>query len=260
MIFNIKKSKIVVDCFTPFRSVNELYRIRKAISYFPEDIRSLDRYTTVTNPQTNITQKISTIKGCNGLTEFYKMGFIMPFWTDAVFQPKSFTEGKSSLGLLSKEFSFDTHPPMQYPTLYEGWVHAKLHAPWRLKEKTGVKFSWNAASWNLHKHAKNFVVAPGGLWFDTQVTAHVNIFINRDVERFELSGGTPLVHIIPLSDKEVDIRCHEITVEEFIRMDPVPDEFNGMAINRWGRYWKELKKSKELDEQERKCPFGFGRK
>jgi hypothetical protein len=260
MIFNFKPNKIVVDCFTPFKSVYDLYKIRKAISYFPEDIKSMDRYATVTNQQTNITQKVSTIKGCNGLVDIYKMGFIIPFWTDAVFQPKSHSEGKSALGLMPRDFNFDTHPPIQYQNLFDGWLHAKLHSPWKIKEKTGVQFSWNGALWNTHKHAKNFLVVPGGLWFDTQTTSHVNVFINRDVERFELNGGTPLVHVIPLSDKEVEVKCHFVSVEEYLKVDPIPEEFNGMSLNRWGKYYRDLKKSKDLDKAEAKCPFGFGRK
>lgn len=259
MFFKIKPTKIVVDCFTYQRSVYELYKIRKAISYFPEDIKNISRYTEVVNPTTNITQKISTIKGCNGLTEHYKTGFIVPFWTDAVFQPKSFSEGKSALGLMPKDYNFDTHPPAQYPGLFDGWVHAKLHSPWKFKEKTGVRFSWNGALWNTHKHSKNFLVAPGTLWFDTQATAHVNVFINKDVDRFELDAGTPLVHVVPISDLQVEVKCHLVSIEEWIDVEPIPMEYNGMSINRWGRYWKELQKSKELDKQERKCPFGFGK-
>lgn len=260
MLFKIKKSKITVDCFTHNKAVYELYKIRKAITYFPEDIKSLDRYTKLTNKETNIVEDVSTIKGCNGLTELYKKGFIIPFWTDAIFQPKSFSEGKSALGLLPKEYYFDTHPPVQYPNLFNGYAHAKLHSPWHLREKSGVMFSWNSATWSLHNQIKNFTIVPGAIWFDTQTATHVNMFINRDIERFSLTAGTPLVHVIPISDKEVDIKCHLVTPQEWIDVDPLPMQFNGMSVNRWGRYWKDLKKSKELDKQESKCPFGFGKK
>lgn len=260
MIFKIKQSKLTLDCFTYMRSVHELYKVRKAVSYFPEDIKSLARYTSIVNPQTNIAQDISTIKGCNGLTELYKLGFIIPFWTDAIFQPKSFSVGNTALGSMPKDFGFDTHPPAQYPNIYDGWVHAKLISPWVFREKTGVKFSWNGASWNLHKHAKNLTIAPGALWFNDQATAHVNVFINKDIERFELTAGTPLVHMIPITDKDVDIKCHLVSYDEWLSVQPIPQEYNGMAINRWGRYWKELAKAKELDKKEAKCPFGFGKK
>lgn len=258
-MFLFKKKKIVVDCFTPYKSVYELYKIRKAITYFPEHIKSMPRYISITHDVTKIKRDISTIKGCNGLTELYKVGFIIPFWTEFICQPKTSSERTSALAMMPNQYSFDTHPKEQYSGMYEEWTHAKLLSPWKFREKTGVKFSWNQAMWNHPQHANNFIVSPGVLWFDTQSTTNVNIFVNKKSEDFFIQPGTPLVHLIPISDAEVEIRNHFVEGKEWEDIDPIPSDWAHMKTNRWSSYLKEKKKSEEMDKQERKCPFGFGK-
>jgi hypothetical protein len=229
------------------------------MTYFPEDIKSLPRLTEHMIDG-NIKTTISTIKGCNGLTELYKVGFILPMWTDFICQPKTAAAGQSNLGVMPREHYFESHPRSQYPSLYEDWMHVKLGSPWRFREKTGVRFTWNAASWNLHRHANDFIINPGVLWFDTQSTTNINMFINKKADDFRIVAGTPMIHLVPVSDATVEIKNHLVSHEEMRNINPIPDDYQASIVNRWGTYQKDLAKSKEMDKKESKCPFGFGKK
>lgn len=259
-MFIFKKKKIVVDCFTAMESVYNLYKIRKAVTYFPEQIKAMPSHTEVTSRETNITHKITTLKRCNGLTELYKVGFILPMWADFTSQPKTSALGQSSIGSMSKDYFFESHPANQYPGLYTEYSHVKLVSPWRFVEKSGIRFTWNAASWNLQEHANNFIINPGVLWFDTQVTTNINMFINKKADNFVIQAGTPMVHIVPLSDADLVINNHLVSFDEWVKLDPIPRDYHQSSVNRFGSYYKDLEKSKEMDRKESKCPFGFGRK
>jgi hypothetical protein len=260
MMFWIKKKKIVVDCFTPFRSVHELYKIRKASVYYPEEFKKMDSYFMQAEPSTNVKQKFATIKTCNGIVDLYKHGFIIPSWTDYTFQPVAASKGESNLGVVTTPYKFDSHPKEQFLGLYDNYMHAKLTGAWKFKEKTGVKFLWQGANWNIHKHVNNFFVASATIWFDTQNQTNVNIFINKDSPDFTISAGTPLVHLIPISDSEVEIKNHLIDESEFYSLDYVPPDYSFSAYKRYNSYLKALEESKQLDKKEKgKCPFGFGK-
>jgi hypothetical protein len=260
MLFFFKKKKIVVDCFTAMESVYNLYKIRKAITYFPEQIKALPTYIEVKTQNGNVKQKISTLKICNGLTELYKVGFIIPMWADFIANPKTAAAGQSALGVMSRHYFFESHPIEQYEGLYRDHMHVKLVSPWRFKETTGAKFTWNAASWNHQEHANNFIINPGVLWFDTQSTTNINMFINKKAEDFTIHAGTPMVHVVPVSDAEVVIKNHLVCIDEWVKLDAIPNDYHQTSFNRLGSYYKDLEKSNEMDRKESKCPFGFGKK
>jgi len=260
MMFWFKKKKIVVDCLTNIDSVHELYKIRKAAVYYPEDIKSLTPNTRVKHPQTNIEYDISTIKKCNGINEMYKRGFIMPMWTDFICQPKSAAAGNSAIGMMPRHFSYESHPRDQFTGLYNNYTHVKLESPWLFKEKTGVRFIWKPADWNIHKFSKNFVIPTAVLWFNDQSSTNINMFIDTNSDDFTILGGTPMIHMLPLSEDNVEIKCHLVSPEEMNSSLAIPLSYGAIKSGRYNNYVREKSLSEELDKKEKgKCPFGFGK-
>ena len=89
MIF-FKKKKIIVDCFTPFETVFNFYKIDRASRFFPKEISAIDREIEITDKKTNILHKASTLKNCDALRSIFRSGIIIPFWTDLICRPGSF--------------------------------------------------------------------------------------------------------------------------------------------------------------------------
>jgi hypothetical protein len=262
MFFNFKKSKITVDCFTYSPAAYELYKIRSAKVYYPEHIKKLNSGINIQEPNTNIVYSRPTIKRCVGLNDLYKKGFIIPFWMDFICQPKEHAENKSALGTTDTwhQSNIVHHFPVQYPGVFTNYFHVKFRGPWHIKEKIGVDFLWNATTWNINNDVEKYIIPPAIINFTNNCETNLNIFFCKDLEPFTLSAGTPLIHIIPLSEKDVEVKCHLVSHQEWISKSPYPDDMptvqDGTRLN---RLRKDRQNAKELDQLENKgkCPFGF---
>jgi hypothetical protein len=78
------------------------------------------------------------------------------------------------------------------------------------------------------------------------------MFINNTPSNFMIAAGTPLAHIVPLSDKDVQVKCHYLPQEEYNkRFHKTTHHMKFMGSH---KERKRIAKSKES-----KCPFGFGK-
>ena len=250
-----KKKKIVVDCFTYVRSVYELYSIKPAIHYFPEEIKRVPNYYDAVNPRTNISMPASTIKRCLGIIELYKHGAIIPMWTDSKFVPSNWETKKGAIFLIDNGFELTLHNTQQFPGLYVDYLPCKFGSPWRFREKNGVQFTWNPPFFNIHNTMKNFLIPPGVTSYKYQSETNINIFVNRKSEDFMVEAGTPMVHIIPITDSEVVYKNHLVDMNEFFKVG-IPPEWGQLVPNRYNRW---VRAQKEIEERKGKCPFGFGK-
>jgi hypothetical protein len=262
MFFNFKKSKIVVDCFTYSPAAYELYKIRSAKVYYPEHIKKLEASVFLREQGTNIPVNYPTIKRCIAITDLYKNGFIIPFWMDFICNPIEHLQNKSALGTTDpmNQPNVTSHPQAQFPGILNNYFHVKFRGTWHCVEKTGVQFLWNSTVWNINNDVEKYIIPPGVTNFKDQYETNLNIFFHKTSDRFTLTAGTPLIHIIPLSEKDVEIKCHLISQKEWGEKVPYPVDLptiqDGTRLN---RLRKDKEHAKELDQLETKgkCPFGF---
>jgi hypothetical protein len=132
--------------------------------------------------------------------------------------------------------------------LYDGYSHIKLGSPWLFKEKTGVKFSWHQSDWHRTDIIDRCRIVSGVVDYKYQNQTNVNLFVKKSTN-VEFKAGEPLVHIIPISDKRVVLKTHLVDPLEFSKMEYRPAQYTNS--------YRTHKKS--VEEQERKCPFGFGK-
>jgi hypothetical protein len=207
---------------------------------------------------------MATLKQCTGINELYKHGAIIPMWLDFIAQPREAMQNKSAIGDTASLMDFNLltwHPKVQYPGLLENYIHVKFFGRWNVVEKTGIKFIWMGATYNLNNQNENFMVPPAITFFDTQIQTNLNIFIKNDVNNFSIHAGTPIVQIIPLTEKKVDYKCHLVSEKEYLSKFPIPHEFASTSLSRWTKWFKAKNESARLDAEETKskCPFGFGK-
>lgn len=266
MIFKFKKSKLVVDCFTYSRAAYELHKIRKAVLYYPETIKKMSPSYDQYDIRTNIKLQSPTIKKCTGINGLYTKGAIMPLWLDVILDAKSCTEGKTQLVTADHWWMerIVSHHNKQYSPLFDGYHHLKIGSVWNNVEKTGLKFIWMPATYNMEEYGLNekIIIPPGLTYYDEQPQTNINMFVKKDTEHFVLRAGTPLIQIIPLTDKDVEWKCHLVSHEEFIKKNEIPPDmtmhYEGTRNNRY-RKDKDLAKKLDAEEKKGKCPFGFGR-
>jgi len=269
MLFFTKKTKIVVDCFTYVDVAYEFFKIRKAIRYYPEIIKKMDPWVTKDvprDPKTNIEINTPTIKQCTGINELYKHGAIIPMWTDIKFSPKTHLEGKSALAMTEPWYAdkLHEHPRQQFVGILNDYTHIKFIGIWNLQEKRGVKFLWNSAFWNLNNLNRDIIIPPGVSFYDWQCQTNVNAMVRNDADPFTLSAGTPLIHITPLTENEVEYKCHLVDHHDWMKKNQVSVLYpNFIPGRRWARFWKDKAALDRMDAEDaaekRKCPFGFGK-
>ncbi len=250
MFFFFKKKRIVVDVFTTLRSVYELYKPDVAVKFYPDIVKSLPNSYEKVDEQTKITYKLSTIRKCNGVIDYYKTGFMIPMWTDFICEPKNALEHKTAIAMVNLPFYYNSHDREQYGDLYKDHFHVKLSSPWAFREKSGVKFYWNAATWNLDNHSNNFVVLPAVISFNYQSQTNVNIFVKNNSNNFIINSGTPLVHLVPITENKVVMKHHLVDEQEYSKIG-IPSDYSAIRPGRYNRWIK------EKTENSSKCPFGF---
>lgn len=211
--FIIKKKKIVVDCFTSNPAIFEYFPITPANKNFPNWWKQMEASFPLVS-QSGIEHQAGTLKRCDGLLSLYNKGFHIRMWSDLIIE----TNNK---GLFRYQYSSDennpivTHSKRQLGPSLDKCIHLKILSPWMMEEKTGVNFLFSGSPWNYVDKQFDLNIIPGVVQFKHQSSTHINLFMPVGDRRLELTAGDPLVHIIPLSEKEVELKQHLITDKEF---------------------------------------------
>jgi len=265
MFFFFKKKKVVVDCFTADDSVYNLYKIRRAIVYYPDEIKKLPSEFLLPFMNSNIDVPVPSLKRCTGISEWYKHGAIIPLWLDFICDPEKHQAGRAPLGITDHHYlhQLENHSPIQWQDMFNDFFHIKFINPWRFRENGGIKHVWVSAFYNLQKHLDNFVIPPGIMWWDFQNQANINTFIRKNSKPFTIIAGTPLIHMIPITEKEVKYKTHLVTQQELDKIKIIPNTFSSLgSSSRNNKFFKARDEANRLDELESKfrtCPFGFGK-
>jgi len=218
MFFWFKKNTTVVDAFTSSSIVYEQYPIVKAARGVPEWWKRLPAST----PKKGFEMiPEGTMKSCNGFTDLYSKGFILPLWTDVAVELShienvkiwkyQFADNTSIIQL----HDYESFAGMVDPNLYQ---HFKIISPWVLSSKKETPFLMTQPVWTGGDSLCKYVNLPGVVEFKYQYSINVNTmweYIPGQVRQVTLEAGMPLVHLIPLTEDRVEIRCHEISTEEF---------------------------------------------
>jgi len=245
--------EIHVDCFTYDNNVYLNTPIVKASKTFPDWYKELPiakNKFLVDNKTGNHLFKHDNLnlKNCQAILEFYKRGIVLESWCD-IHMEMDIENTTPHYWWSGKEQAVGFHSREQIGNGFPNQHHMKLNSPWSLQEKKGIKFIWVAAEWALDKF--NFKILPGVISFDTNMGTNVNIMYPYDTKEFTILIGTPLVHIIPLSENKIKIKNHLITIEEY-RMKNI----NSAETSFYG--WRKILQLRERNKKRGTCPFGFG--
>lgn len=216
-----KSSKLHIDCFTWVTNLPKLYPVLHASERVPSFYKKVP--TTVKTPSG---PHRGTIKTCPGVSDLYKNGIILQAWSDIYLNwttPNVYWEPKNSA---------ESHNSLQWNNASElkNFYHFKLNSPWKFKEKSGAKFLMTNVFW--HDTSSPYFVPNGLLEFKYQYTTNVNTFVNINTfpKETTITAGRELCQIIPLSDKEIVLHQHEISVDEYLKMQVVFFSFNAQYL------------------------------
>jgi hypothetical protein len=245
-MFFFKKPKIVVDCFTDDNQIGELYPIQHINKFIPDWWKKLPNLLNLLN-ENNVEIPVSTMKYCVGFNNTYSAGMVIPMWTDFFI---SNSHDRQEYQFADRISELTQHDTAQWGDSFKNHFHVKLISPWVLKEKTGVNWVFTELFYNSNNSLDTHRIMPGIVEYKYQHVTHINMLIKKsDGDRLNFSAGDPMVHLIPMSDKNIKIKTHIVSTDEHSKLRGIPNTFTN--------YYN--KKKKIMQRNEKKCPFGFGK-
>lgn len=240
-----KRKKIVIDCFTTNPNAANIFPIDKSNKFYPEWWKKVPP-TVQETAKNGIKFDTATIRSCSGFIDLYNQSITIPLWADLIIET---TEFKFNWVSPDSSFLITGHLTQQYASEDEilNFYHAKIISPWRFEEKTGVSFVFMDPFWNNRDYLGKYYTPPGIVEYKYNHSTEINIFAPKHLSRIEIKAGSPMAHIIPMSDNEIIIKTHLINQEEYNKKYPA---------NIWTNKHRYLKEKHIL---EKKCPFGFSK-
>ena len=208
-MFLFKKKKLVVNCFTNRQEVASYAPIKHAHAFYPEWWKSLPK----TMPTHNGTIQSATMKTCAGMRDLYQQGLMLPMWCDLNMDVGEVGNVSFRYQYADEKSIVETHIAEQRggfanENLYQ---HVKLLSPWRLTCDEEIPFMWVEPTWNM-QDLTQYRVLPGVTEFKYQHATHINMMFPRkpqEVSTVLIPFGTPLVQMVPVTEREIDIRVIE---------------------------------------------------
>jgi hypothetical protein len=237
---NLFKKNVVLNCYTSNKSAYDLFSINHSKNFIPEWWKRVPKaYRYGDN-----FYDAPTIKSCPGFIELYKKGIMVPLWSDLEIQSNvdgynyQFADQESSI-----EYN---HPDAVGPIVNNMDVHSiKLTSPWLFECSHDVDWLFVSPMWNTE--TMEVLTVPGTVKFHHAIRSNINLMIRKGLDHnISLSAGTPIVQMVPLTDRNIEVRSHYISRAEFQEREVSvrPYFFGG------------YKKVSELKEkQQKKCPF-----
>lgn len=253
-MFWFKRKQIVVDAFTNQAGVHQYFPYERSSRNLPEWWKSLPKTNTYHN--NGIAHESSTMKRCVGFTELFKNSWTIPMFTDLKISIEDdHWNCITAAGLADSRghiIIVDSHSRDQFGREFDAYCQFKILMPWLLKEKTGVNFTMIGAYWNQTKLLDQLYVAPGVLNFKYQSSTNVSFFTKTENKIITINAGQPLAYLIPMTDKDVVIKSHLVSENEYRNM-LTTSTYASKFVDRY-KFNKRI-----TDSQEKKCPFGFGK-
>lgn len=236
----IKRNKIHLDCFTHDPSVANDNPIEKASTFIPDWWKRLPNFVEV--QEHGIKVKRGTMKSCLGFIDLYSKGLVIPLWSDLNLKADknniSYLIARNT-NLLGDALAF--HTDTQHSNNYTNQVHFKLITPWFFKEKSGAKFLFTGCGWNTIGNFPKIHILNGVLEFSNMFVGNINGFMSLEGQpyQYDIEAGTPLVQMIPLTEKEVVPHIHVVDNLEWMKMNYSTQSYKFM---RWGIHKNRLNK------------------
>ena len=244
--FWFKRTKIMVDVLTSIPGVHRLYPIDKGTNKFPSWFKKMP----ATYPEVNkhgILIKHPTIKTCSGVLDLYRNSFSIPLWSDLIINT-------NADGSWAYQYSADQSPEIvqhssrQLPEI-NSYIHLKLASPWLITEKTGVNFYFTDSFYNKMDRWNDYKNVPAIVNYKYQHTSNINMFVPKVASTISIDAGTPIATLIPLTEKDVVIKSHLISAEEWNRLNS--------STSYTQSFTNFYEKRKKIIDKQSKCPMAF---
>lgn len=204
-----------IEFFSTIPGLAEAFPIVHARDFRPKWMQAAkDDYVKLLKEKND---KFSHVYQCPGIIDLYRHGFIVPMWLDVIITTDPARRGfgyKTPTNEFHQEgrILIDKHdgpavrfiptPPDCLPFI------VKINTPWNIIAPKGVKFLMAPIGYPDTFDFENVI----GI-LDPGVSCEINFQLWWKIKEGEtlLKAGTPMVHLIPLSEETFDITCRDMT-------------------------------------------------
>ena len=238
-MFLFRKSKLVLDLVISEENI-------KTYNLFPavETRRIIPEwFKTCPKSSFNWSKFIPyrTVRGCPGIINYINSGFVTPLWSDV--NIKTNPEQIEWYSAKEDPNFFQYHETLgQSPGFYNNQFMLNTMSPWKIqKRKQDIKIISVFAQYH-HSKSLPYSLMQGTV--NTKMTTALNFFIAfpKTNATYELKAGDIFIQYIPLSDKQLVIKNHLVSKQEFINLSK---EHNPISFNMSGLKEVKIIKSKE---------------
>ena len=212
MLFLFKEKPIEITAFVPdiFASVNEHSPIRPSKEFFPKWWRDV----ASSHFDWDVFEKRTTIKSCPGVISTLSSGFIVPMWSDLAIE---YSKDHWKYSYSDQKSLLTHHANGQMPGFYEDHWIFKLQCPWNIRSSVNLLYTQP-----FYLHNTPFpLIQPYGISVPISELNACNVFLfakkDDDLNRVMIKHGTPLVHILPLTDRPVKFKTEVVSQDEYNR-------------------------------------------
>lgn len=266
-MFWFKRKKIVLDCYTVDPFAFEYCQISKATNHYPEWWQNLPGTKSKIFDGSITPTSFATAKHCRGFIDLYRKSFILPMWGNILMDVGS-REDRMFSWRCNFDAAYSDAPVLHHlAEQIEGYVdtsfqHIKLASPWLLDtNKKYVGFLMHDPLWN-RSDLTEYSILSGVLDFKYQASSNVNLIaqFKEKPRKIHLRPGEPIAMLTPLSDNDIDVKCHLIDKSDIHRHTMQQRIFFPVSDNEQVKY-STVKKfiDKHEENNKPKCPFGFGK-
>lgn len=204
MIF--KKKKIKLNCYTNQKYVNDLFPIDHATRFIPNWFKQIPKkFCQYGNHQ----KEQTTMKGCVGFTDLYKNSIILPLWCDLEILSHGSVEHPYDIFFGDYNTFASTHPQYQRGNFLpeEKFTHIKIETPWAFSCDESINWTMFQPTYNLENHITQLFILPSVVNYKYTQSRTIHTFIENKEQKIFVAAGTPMLHILPLSERPVEINC-----------------------------------------------------
>lgn len=214
MFYFIRK-KVVVDCFTNLPSIVDQFPLQRGLKTSPTWWKELAPSNSREIPPYGISRDVPTMKACRGFLDLYRNTWVLPLWTDLILKTYDSGAYQFLIPYQSNGEMITQHAPEDYGNNFGDFIHLKLISPWLMFEKLGIKFGYFGADWSTLKTEPDVRILSGILDFKNQHSSNINLFVPKKDKTYNFSAGMPLVHIFPMTERNVEFRAQYVPDEEY---------------------------------------------
>jgi hypothetical protein len=216
-MFIFKKRKIVVDAYTDIDIIAHSYKVAPAAQFIPEWWRMTDKRTLdkgfIPAP---------TIRTCTGILDLYATGIMVPLWTDIAL---SIGPDDISWQCADMATEITTHDSSQWDKFADPMMfgHLKITSKWVLRTKENINWVFQEPYWN--KQIGSPISTPPGVinFHHTAFATNIQLMVDKSTpQNVLLEAGTPIAHLIPLSDRPIEVVTHLVSTEELRKIEALP--------------------------------------